>query len=69
VQVRDQECFHITCDIPADQCQVDHIEPWAAGGLTITDNGRPACAFHNRQRNGNHNNGPHNRGRPPPNGR
>jgi len=50
VQVRDRECFHEFCDLPADDCQVDHIEPFAAGGLTTQDNGRPACGFHNRDR-------------------
>jgi hypothetical protein len=50
VQVRDRECFHEFCDIPADDCQIDHIEPYAAGGLTTQDNGRPACGFHNRDR-------------------
>ncbi|MEA2932919.1 MAG: endonuclease, partial [Actinomycetota bacterium] len=33
-------------------CQVDHVEPWSAGGLTVDDNGRLACGFHNRLRNG-----------------
>jgi hypothetical protein len=50
VQVRDRECFHEFCDAPADHTQIDHIQPYAAGGLTITDNGRPACAYHNRWR-------------------
>src|SRR5205807_45318 len=50
VQVRDRECFHEFCDTPADDCQIDHIEPYAAGGLTTQDNGRSACAFHNRER-------------------
>jgi hypothetical protein len=50
VMVRDRECFHELCDVPADDCQVDHIEPWAAGGLTVEANGRPACGFHNRAR-------------------
>ena len=50
VQVRDRECFHDLCDIPAEQCDVDHVEPWAAGGATTTDNGWPACGFHNRAR-------------------
>jgi hypothetical protein len=54
IKVRDRRCFHPSCDMRADRCQVDHIEPWAAGGLTAQDNGRLACGFHNR-----------NRGRPP----
>jgi hypothetical protein len=50
ILVRDRECFHPFCDRPAEDCQVDHIEPHAAGGLTTEQNGRAACAFHNRQR-------------------
>jgi len=50
IEVRDRECFHDLCDIPADQCQIDHIQPHAHGGLTTQTNGRPACAHHNRQR-------------------
>jgi hypothetical protein len=50
IQLRDRECFHEFCDLPADECQIDHIEPYAAGGLTTQDNGRPACDFHNRDR-------------------
>ena len=50
VQLRDRECFHEFCEEPAEDCQVDHIEPYAAGGLTTEENGRPACAFHNRER-------------------
>ncbi len=52
VLVRERECFHPYCDIPACDCQVDHVVPYAEGGLTVDDNGRPACGFHNRQRNG-----------------
>jgi HNH endonuclease len=50
ILVRDRECFHSFCDLPAEDCEVDHIEPHAAGGFTVEQNGRPACAFHNRAR-------------------
>ena len=50
VEVRDQQCFHEMCDVPAEQCQIDHVEPWAAGGPTVTRNGRAACPHHNRER-------------------
>jgi len=53
VQVRDRECFHPYCDQPAQACQVDHVEPWGAGGRTVAANGRPACAHHNRDRHRN----------------
>jgi len=48
IQARDRECFHPLCDEPIEQ--IDHIEPYAAGGETTQDNGRGACAFHNRNR-------------------
>lgn len=50
VEVRDRSCFHPYCEVPADRCQIDHVEPWATGGLTTDDNGRLACGFHNRAR-------------------
>jgi hypothetical protein len=50
VQVRDKECFHPSCDEPAEHCEIDHVQPWAAGGPTTEANGRVACGFHNRQR-------------------
>jgi len=31
-----------------DECQIDHIQPWSTGGLTIDSNGRAACGYHNR---------------------
>lgn len=50
IEVRDRECTNQFCDVPASRCQVDHIEPWAAGGRTTMANGRLACGFHNRSR-------------------
>ena len=50
VEVRDRECFHAYCEEPRTECQVDHVEPYAAGGLTTEQNGRCACPFHNRER-------------------
>ena len=47
IKVRDRLCYHRTCDEPAHRCQIDHIEPWAAGGTTAQENGRVACKFHN----------------------
>jgi hypothetical protein len=57
VEVRDRECFSEFCDVPAEECEIDHVQPWSAGGLTTEDNGRAACGFHNRARH---------RPRPPP---
>jgi len=59
IQLRDRECFHEMCSEPANRCEVDHIEPWSAGGRTIQKNGRMACGFHNRRRH-------RRRRRPPP---
>ncbi|MDQ6724700.1 MAG: HNH endonuclease, partial [Actinomycetota bacterium] len=50
VELRDRECFHESCDTPAEACQIDHVQPWAAGGPTVEDNGRAACGFHKRDR-------------------
>ncbi|MGH9263641.1 MAG: DUF222 domain-containing protein [Acidimicrobiales bacterium] len=50
VEVRDRECFDEFCDRPAEECQVDHVQPWVAGGLTVDTNGRVACGYHNRRR-------------------
>ncbi len=57
IEARDQLCFHKYCDIPAHRCQIDHIQPWTADGITSQDNGRVACGYHNRLR--------HRRPRPP----
>jgi hypothetical protein len=50
IKVRDQFCYHHTCDIPAHRCQIDHIDPHSAGGITSQHNGRLACGYHNRLR-------------------
>lgn len=49
VELRDEgRCFHNTCEEPI--AEIDHIEPAGWGGLTVQENGRGACRFHNRQR-------------------
>lgn len=41
IEVRDRHCQHPSgCDVPADDCDVDHIVPHAHGGLTSQFNGR-----------------------------
>ncbi len=50
IQVRDRECYSEFCDVEAEDCEIDHVMPFAAGGLTTDANGRPACAYHNRNR-------------------
>jgi hypothetical protein len=56
IEVRDRRCYHDYCEEPMSRCQADHVEPWSEGGMTSQENGRLACGFHNRIRNG----------RPPP---
>jgi hypothetical protein len=50
VQVRDRTCYSEFCDVPAEDCQVDHVQPYGSGGPTVDGNGRAACAYHNRNR-------------------
>jgi hypothetical protein len=48
-----RECYRTDiCDAPLDELEADHITPYSEGGRTTTGNGRPACGFHNRLRNG-----------------
>ena len=49
VQLRDRQCVHESCDVPAELCEVDHIVPYGQGGLTIQDNGRCKCKYHHRR--------------------
>jgi len=51
LELRDRECTHPFCDVPADQCQGDHIQEWVTGGATTQENGRLLCPFHNGLRN------------------
>ena len=49
VEVRDRHCQHTSgCDVPADQCYIDHIAPHANGGPTSQFNGKAECHPHNR---------------------
>jgi hypothetical protein len=51
IEVRDRHCTHPSgCDVPAEHCEIDHIEPYSHGGLTTQSNGRCRCSVHNRQR-------------------
>ena len=48
IEARDRHCTHPSgCDVPADECHVDHIVPWAQGGPTSQFNGRLRCKVHN----------------------
>ena len=57
VEVRDRRCDIDTCTTPAHRCDIDHIQPYGDGGLTIQTNGRLRCPAHHTGR----------RRRPPPN--
>ena len=50
IEVRDRQCQHEFCDLPAEQCQIDHIVPYSQGGLTEQENGQVLCGRHNRMR-------------------
>jgi hypothetical protein len=64
LELRDRMCMHPFCYEPAENCQGDHIEPWAEGGPTTQENGRLLCGFHNRMREQRER--PMRRQRPPP---
>jgi hypothetical protein len=48
LEIRDRGCSHPLCDEQVQRCQADHIEPFSEGGLTVQENGRLLCGFHNR---------------------
>lgn len=49
IQVRDRRCQHrCGCDVPGDQCDVDHIVPHSQHGETSQFNGKLECTPHNR---------------------
>ena len=50
LDVVDRGCTHEGCDLAAERCQGDHIQPWSRGGHTDPDNGQLRCAYHNRWR-------------------
>jgi Domain of unknown function (DUF222) len=50
IELRDLECTHQYCEVPAEQCQIDHIIPYCQGGLTTQENGQVHCPHHNRMR-------------------
>ncbi len=50
IEVRDRICSHPYCHKSAAECEVDHDQPWALGGLTSPGNGKLKCRFHNEDR-------------------
>jgi hypothetical protein len=51
IEIRDRDCTHPYCDGSRHDLEVDHIVPYAEGGLTTQENGRILCSPHNGQRN------------------
>ena len=52
IEARDRRCQHPSgCDVPARDCDVDHIVPHSQGGPTSQFNGRLQCRTHNRNAN------------------
>ena len=49
VLARDRWCDHPSCDVPAERCEIDHVIPYAKGGLTVQDNAKCRCPFHHRR--------------------
>ena len=47
---RDGGCVWPGCTRAPRLCQADHIEPWWAGGESVTTNGRLLCRWHHRLR-------------------
>lgn len=43
-------CGFRGCDVPAEFCDVDHVEPWVDGGATDQSNSMPLCGSHDRQK-------------------
>ncbi|WP_183099959.1 HNH endonuclease signature motif containing protein [Nocardioides pelophilus] len=50
VKLRDHHCVFPHCTRPAESCDLDHIEPHAAGGETSARNLAPKCRGHHRMK-------------------
>lgn len=46
VLARDRECMFPTCHRSACRCEIDHVQPWAAGGETNAENLLVLCCRH-----------------------
>ena len=47
IEVRDRRCS-CGCGEPAERCQIDHVVPYSAGGMTCQSNGQPLDRRSNR---------------------
>ncbi|WP_426186937.1 DUF222 domain-containing protein [Microbacterium sp. TWP3-1-2b2] len=48
IVLRDRECLIPGCHIPAEWCEIHHVQEHARGGPTHTSNGAPLCWHHHR---------------------
>jgi cation transport regulator ChaC len=49
IQIRDRHCQHPSgCDVPARDCQIDHVEAFVKTQRTSQSNGQLLCPKHNR---------------------
>ena len=46
VEIHDRYCTYPGCHVPAGDCDVDHVTPYARGGTTTEENGRLRCPAH-----------------------
>lgn len=54
VRLQGRRCCYAGCTVDVGRCQIDHTQPWAAGGghgSTDPSNGAPICPRHNRFKN------------------
>lgn len=47
IEARDRHCAGPGCDVPSNECHIDHVVDWQHGGLTEGDNGEAKCGWHN----------------------
>jgi len=52
IRTRDQTCVVPGCDQPADRCDIDHRQPFSAGGPTAAHNLNVLCRHHHRAKDG-----------------
>jgi hypothetical protein len=50
IEIRDRFCVEPGCDVPAEECDIDHEDEYEDGGLTTQGNGRCRCGCHNRDK-------------------
>ena len=50
IQARDRVCRFPGCEQPAHRCDLDHAQPWDAGGETTTANLGALCRRHHRMK-------------------